>query len=56
MKFLSGKSKVERFEKQRKQAVEMASILQEKKKQKLAQATEREHAPKTLREMLLGLK
>lgn len=56
MKFVDTLGRVEKFQQKQKTAAAVASILADKKKKKKEKEVARANAPKSLREMLMGLK
>ena len=56
MKFVDTLGRVERFQAKQKSAAAVASVLADKKKKKKEKEVARANAPKSLKEMLMGLK
>ncbi len=56
MRFTTAVGKVERFEKRRETAQKLASTISDKKAKKQKDYVEKENAPKSLKEMLMGLR
>ncbi len=55
MKFVDTMGRVERFQKKQQVGAQMASVLSDKKKKKKEREEARARAPKSLKEMLMGL-
>ena len=56
MKYVDTLGRVEKFQQKQKSAAAVASILADKKKKKKEREVTRANAPKSLKEMLMGLK
>ena|SRR3990167_7847198 len=56
MKYVDTLGRVEKFQKKQKSAAAVATVLADKKKKKKEREVARANAPKSLREMLMGLK
>lgn len=56
MKFVDTMGRVEKFQKKQVQAKEQAQVMAEKKKKKQEDQKRRENAPRSLKDMLMGIK